>query len=93
MRSGYGAGEDQLLLEDVEFAQGDGKGHAVEGAAESKGDQPAEVCLRGGSQETELISCRKAGCEEQSKRAGSSGRRLTAHIFLWSKVASTKVFG
>ena len=93
VRGGDGTGEDQLLLEDVELAQGNGKGHAVEGTAESESDQPAEVCLWRGTQETELVRCGEAGGEEQSERAGGGGRRLTADILLGSEVASAKVFG
>ena len=64
MRSSYRAWKDQLLLEYVKFAKRDGERHAVKSTAEREGDESAEVCLWRGSQETELVGGREAGCEQ-----------------------------
>ena len=77
-RSGGGRGEDELLLEDVELAQGNGKEDGVEGRAEGEGEQTAKVSLGRGAQKTKSVLQGEEACQMVATGERRSSRRTMA---------------
>ena len=88
-----GAGEDQLLLEDIEFAKGNGKEHAIVGTTCREGDEFAHISFGGGTQKTKLVGCWETRSEEQAQGSSRTRSGLAADVFLGSEIASSKMLG